>query len=178
MNIPSILFYESTLASHRFNGFFIRKFRLWVFSLADLVVTAGTASTEAVLDMGISPEKIVTLFNPVDVQWFSDFASKNRVNASSGHRFLYVGQLIERKNVGALIDAFCAIRQPDDALTIVGDGPLSSTLAAQAKSLGLEGVIRFAGHCDQEQVALEYSQHDTFILPSTSDPFGDRETTT
>ena len=172
MRMPSILFYESTLASRRFNGFFVGKLRSWVFSLADYVVTAGSASTEAVIEIGVSPEKIVTLFNPVDVQWFADFANRNRVQASRGHRFLYVGQLIERKNVSALIDAFSAIRQDDDVLTIVGDGPLSSSLKAHAKSLGVEEVIRFAGHCDQEQVALEYSRHDTFILPSISEVWG------
>jgi glycosyltransferase involved in cell wall biosynthesis len=86
--------YRSTLASRRFNGFFIGKLRSWVFSLADYVVTAGSASTEAVIEIGVSPEKIVTLFNPVDVQWFADIANRNRVQASRGHRFLYVGKLI------------------------------------------------------------------------------------
>ena len=172
MSIPSVLFYESTLNSRRFNGFLARKFRSWVFSLADYVVTVGKASTEAALDIGVPSEKIVTLFNPVDVQWFSNFANRNRVEVSRGHRFIYVGQLIERKNVAALIDAFSNIRQPDDLLTIVGDGPLSLGLAAQVKLLGLEKVIRFTGHCDQEQVALEYSRSDTFILPSTEEVWG------
>ena len=170
--IPTMLFYESTLASHRFNGFLVRRFRSQIFSLADLVVTSGSASTKATIEIGVSPEKIVTLFNPVDVQWFSDFANKNRVESSRGHRFLYVGRLINLKNISSLIDAFQEIRQPDDVLSIVGDGPLSSSLKAQAKSLGLERVIRFAGHGDQEQVALEYSRHDTLILPSTNEVWG------
>lgn len=172
LSIPSVLFYESTLASRRFNGFLVRKFRSWVFSLADHVVTVGKASTEAALDIGVPSEKIVTLFNPVDVRWFSNFANRNRVEISRGHRFIYVGQLIERKNVAALIDAFSNIRQPNDVLTIVGDGPLLLDLVAQAKSLGLDKVIRFTGHFDQEQVALEYSRSDTFILPSTSEVWG------
>ena len=170
--IKVIIGYRSTLNSRRFNGFLARKFRSWVFSLADHVVTVGKASTEAALDIGVPSEKIVTLFNPVDVQWFSNFANRNRVEVSRGHRFIYVGQLIERKNVAALIDAFSNIRQPDDLLTIVGDGPLSLGLAAQVKFLGLEKVIRFTGHCDQEQVALEYSRSDTFILPSTEEVWG------
>ena len=169
---PTILFYESTLASRRFNAFFIRKLRSWVFSLADHVVTAGNASTEAALEIGVPSTKILTLFNPVDVAWFADFASENRVVNLVGHHFLYVGQLIERKNVKALIDAFATICAPDDRLTIVGDGPLATELKSHTTELGLDGVIEFTGNKTQEQVALEYARANTFILPSTNEVWG------
>jgi glycosyltransferase involved in cell wall biosynthesis len=169
---PAVLFYESTLASRRFNGFPIRKLRSWVFSLADRVVTAGAASTEAALEIGVPPSKILTLFNPVDVAWFADFASKNRVMGQVGHHFLYVGQLIERKNVKALIDAFSRICEPNDRLTIVGEGPLAAELKSHASELGLERVIEFTGNKTQEGVALEYAHANTFILPSTNEVWG------
>ena len=61
--IPIIQFYESTSDSHRFNNLLIRKIRSAIFSKADFIVTAGSASTKAVTAMGIAPEKIITLFN-------------------------------------------------------------------------------------------------------------------
>ena len=171
-DIPIILFYESTLQSHRFNGRLIRAIRYKIFSLADHVVTAGAASTAAVIDMGIDPKKILTLFNPVDVSWFAEFAASHRVEASTGHRFLYVGQLIDRKNVDALIDAFAAMRQENDLLTIVGDGTRGSDLKKQVMELGLEHAICFTGHHDQEQVAEDYAAAETLVLPSTNEVWG------
>jgi glycosyltransferase involved in cell wall biosynthesis len=171
-NIPVIQFYESTLQSHRFNGRTIRYIRQKIFSYADYVVTVGPASTEAVLDMGVDPKKILTLFNPVDVSWFADFAASHRIPSSLGHRFLYVGQLIERKNVAALISAFADMHQEGDSLTIVGDGPLANELKRQVSALHLENSIIFTGHHSQEQVALDYAAADTFILPSTNEVWG------
>jgi glycosyltransferase involved in cell wall biosynthesis len=170
--LPVIQFYESTIASHRFNGRLSRMVRSKIFSLADYVVTSGTASTNAVLDMGIAAEKIVTLFNPVDVEWFANVASNHRVVSSDGHRFLYVGQLIERKNVQALLDAFSSMRNPDDLLTIVGDGELAADLHAHSARLGLTRSVHFTGYHSQEDVARDYANADTFILPSTNEVWG------
>lgn len=169
---PTILFYESTRASHRFSGFFVRKLRSWVFSLADHIVTIGHESTRAALDIGVPSSKILTLFNPADVAWFADFASENRVTDQTGHHFLYVGQLIARKNVKTLIDAFSKICEPDDRLTIVGDGPLAEELKSHTREIGLDGVVEFTGNKTQEQVGLEYARANTLILPSTNEVWG------
>ena len=170
--IPIIQFYESTKDSHRFNGPLIRKIRFLIFSQADFIVTAGTASTDAVLDMGISKEKIITLFNPVDVSWFDQFAHSHRTPTTPGHKFLYAGRLIALKNVGALIEAFALIRQGSDTLTIAGDGELSGELKAVAQSLGVADSVVFAGHKNQEELATIYATSNTFILPSTNEVWG------
>ena len=170
--IPIIQFYASTIASHRFNSPLIRKIRLLIFSQADFIVTAGTASTEAVLEIGIAKEKIITLFNSVDVSWFYSYARSHRIAPMPGHRFLYVGQLIARKNVGALIEAFALIKQGEDRLLIAGDGPLVDELRATATSLGVGDVIDFLGHKNQEELATIYASSNTFILPSTNEVWG------
>lgn len=170
--IPIIQFYESTKGSHRFSGPLIRKIRFIIFSQADFIVTAGTASTEAVLNTGIAKEKIITLFNPVDVSWFDSFARSHRIAPTPGHRFLYVGQLIARKNVGALIEAFALIKQGDDRLLIAGDGPLLDELKANAASLGVDKAVDFLGHKNQEELATIYASSNTFILPSTNEVWG------
>jgi glycosyltransferase involved in cell wall biosynthesis len=170
--LPVIQFYESTHASHRFNGRLVRMLRSKIFSLADFVLTSGRDSTNAVLDMGIAPEKIVMLFNPVDVEWFANFAHTHRVVGGNGHRFLYVGQLIERKNVQVLIDAFAAIRNPEDSLTIAGDGVLLLSLQDHSRQLGLGYSVQFTGHHSQEEVAHDYANADTLILSSTHEVWG------
>ena len=170
--IPVIEFYESTQDSHRFKNIIIRKIRSSILSQADFIVTAGSASTKAVEAMGIAPEKIITLFNPVDVSWFHFFARNHRTPVTSGHRYIYVGQLIERKNVATILRSFAAIRSDDDTLTIAGDGPLAQDLKILAASLGIAESVTFAGHQSQEELAKLYAASNTFILASTNEVWG------
>jgi glycosyltransferase involved in cell wall biosynthesis len=122
--------------------------------------------------MGVAPEKIVTLFNPVDVSWFHSFAQSHRILQSPGHRFLYVGQLIERKNVAEVLRAFASIKTDDDTITIAGDGALAGELKELTKSLGIEDSVSFAGHKNQEELAALYAASHTFILASTNEVWG------
>ena len=106
------------------------------------------------------------------MSWFDSFARSHRIAPTPGHRFLYVGQLIARKNVGALIQAFALIKQGDDRLLIAGDGSLLDELKATAASLGVGDVVDFLGHKNQEELATIYASSNTFILPSTSEVWG------
>jgi len=170
--IPIIQFYESTLDSHRFNNLLIRKIRSSILSQADFIVTAGSASTKAVTAMGIAPEKIITLFNPVDVSWFYAFAKDHRVLTTTGHRFIYVGQLIERKNVATVIRSFAEIKNDNDTLTIAGDGTLTQELKNLATTLGIPDSVNFVGHKNQAELAALYATSNTFILASTNEVWG------
>ena len=165
-------FYESTLESHRFNNMIIRTLRKLIFSRADLVVTPGRASTEAVLAMGIAQERIVTLFNPVDVAWFYDHSRSRKPDTTPGHKYVFVGQLITRKNVSALINAFASIREESDSLTIVGEGPEESNLIELISDLGLEHCVKLVGHKNQHELVQLYAIHSTLILPSTNEVWG------
>ena len=170
--IPIIQFYESTSDSHRFNNIFIRKIRSRILSKSDYIVTAGTASTNAVKAMGIAPEKIITIFNPVDVSWFHSFAQNHRTPITTGHRYIYVGQLIERKNVATVIKSFASIRDGSDTLTIAGEGPLVQELKNLVESLGVSDSVIFAGHKSQEELAQLYAASNTLILASTNEVWG------
>ena len=171
-HIPVINFYESTLDSHRFNNILIRKIRSTILSKADFIITSGNASTNAVKAMGIATEKIITLFNPVDVRWFHSFAQNHRIPVTTSHRYIYVSQLIERKNVATVIKAFASIRNSSDTLTIAGDGPLAQELKNLVATLGISDSVIFAGHKNQEELAQLYTASNTLILASTNEVWG------
>jgi glycosyltransferase involved in cell wall biosynthesis len=170
--IPVIQFYESTGDSHRFKNPIVRNVRKWFLAKADFIVTIGTASTKDVEAMEISPEKIITLFNPVDVSWFDYFARSHRAPQASGHRYIYVGQLIERKNVSTLIRSFASVRTELDTLTIVGDGVLAQELLDLADILGVSKFLTFAGQRNQEELAALYAVSNTLVLASTNEVWG------
>lgn len=85
-------------------------------------------------------------------------------NVHAPLRYLYVGRLIEVKNLFLLIEAFNRNGKP---LTIVGKGVLEKQLKAKAAKN-----ITFLGFINNEKLGEVYETHDVFILPSTSETWG------
>jgi len=79
-------------------------------------------------------------------------------------KFIYVGRLIEAKEVELLVETFNKNGLP---LTIAGDGILRNRLKELAKPN-----ITFAGFVQNDKIGALYSQHDIFILPSKYEPWG------
>ena len=77
----------------------------------------------------------------------------------------YLGQLIERKRVDVLLDAFAALPGGHSRLVVVGDGDQRERLQAQARALGLEARVHFTGFRDDR---LEWLRgFHALVLPST-----------
>lgn len=79
-------------------------------------------------------------------------------------RYIYVGRLIDLKNVSMLVEVFNENRKP---LTIVGTGVLEKELKSKAKEN-----ISFTGFVDNEKLGNIYQDHDIFILPSYHEVWG------
>ena len=172
LKIPVIGFYESTVSTHRFNWSIIKFVRFRFFSNVDYVVTPGEESTRAVRNMGVDNSKIVTLFNPVDVEWFAKWSSHKASISPGAHRYLYVGQLIQRKNLNVLIESFANIATESDKLTIVGSGPLLRKLQDLASKLGIDHQVEFMGQQSQKDLVAIYAISDTLVLPSREEVWG------
>jgi glycosyltransferase involved in cell wall biosynthesis len=82
-----------------------------------------------------------------------------------GPRFLFVGSLTERKNVGRLLEAFRTLGE--GSLTIVGSGPLEEQLRSEAP----DGVL-FLGRVSPERLAEEIALADVLCQPSLVEPQG------
>lgn len=79
-------------------------------------------------------------------------------------RYLYVGRLIDCKNLRWLIGEF---NRSGRYLTIVGAGILESELRGMAKSN-----ISFSGFIENDRLPDIYRAHDIFVLPSRTEPWG------
>ena len=86
--IPIIQFYESFQESHRFKYGPIAWFRELIFSKPDKFITISKKSELSLVNMGVAKDRIVTLFNPVDVGWFHKFAQGHRAIQSHGHQYI------------------------------------------------------------------------------------------
>jgi glycosyltransferase involved in cell wall biosynthesis len=168
----ALILYESTAATHRFKGKLALYLKGKILNLADSIVTVGNSSTEAVLAAGVDRSKILQIFNPVDVSFFHSYSMANRVETNSGHRFLFVGQLIERKNVKSLIHAFSKIARNGDTLTIAGDGILKNQISALINDINLNGSVNLVGQRSQDELAKIYANSDTLVMPSIEEVWG------
>lgn len=85
---------------------------------------------------------------------------------------LYVGSLIRGKGVDLLLDALHQLRCPFH-LTIVGVGKSGDDLKAQARTLGLDDRVTFAGWVANDAVAEYYRRARVVAVPSCwPEPFG------
>ncbi|PMO59272.1 hypothetical protein BCT07_09685 [Vibrio breoganii] len=79
-------------------------------------------------------------------------------------KFLYVGRLSPEKNLELLVDVFNVLGLN---LTIIGDGPSMSKLVGKSNEN-----IKYKGYVDNLLLEKIYTEHDVFILPSISEPWG------
>ncbi len=91
--------------------------------------------------------------------------SYERVKKEYQKRFLYVGRLSQVKNLETLIIVFNDL--PNHHLTIIGDGEEKEYLQSIANQN-----ISFKPPIENIKLQTEFLNHDIFILPSTSEPWG------
>jgi len=170
--IPIVQFYESTENTKRFKNILVNILRRSVLNCARDVITISKESHESLLKLGIPQGKIHTVFNPVDVsQFFEKLGDRERID-QEGHNFLYVGQLIPRKNVSSIIRAFSLIKGESDRLHIVGTGELESELMTLVENMGLSKSVFFLGQKDPTALIQIYGASDTLILASHQEVWG------
>jgi len=83
-------------------------------------------------------------------------------------RFLFIGSLIELKQVELLISALSLIKGAGDKwlLTIAGDGPMRASLERLCKKLGIEEFCSFLGKVPPFDIPPLISKHHVLVLPS------------
>jgi glycosyltransferase involved in cell wall biosynthesis len=87
--------------------------------------------------------------------------------------FLYVGNLEPRKNIERLIEAFAQMPRKDHQLVIVGERWFHGEASEEkARSLGLNGRVKFLGYVPRENLPALFSGATGFVYPSLLEGFG------
>jgi glycosyltransferase involved in cell wall biosynthesis len=142
-----------------------------------MVLALGRAAYGSALQYSIAEEKVLACDHIVDasrIRQAVDHARTQRYRGDrppKGHRFLYVGQIIERKNVACLIEAFARIAEEGDELLIVGEGPNYGIIRAAAERVHV-GKVRLLGYKSGDELWSLFAQGQTLVLPSTNEVFG------
>jgi glycosyltransferase involved in cell wall biosynthesis len=181
--IPFILWNGSTINEHSLGRTLTKPLLKFIVKYSDAYVAYGTRAKEYLVVLGAKEEAIFFVNNTVNVSFFSEQSSllssldlqqiKRTYGIETEKVVLYVGQLIERKGIRYLLDAFAKLKQEDNrvGLAIVGHGPQEEDLRSLCLQKDIQDVY-FCGHIDPAHLPEIYSAADLFILPSMKEVWG------
>ena len=143
---------------------------------------SGTMCRDFHLEQGAQAEKIFiapdTVGNETFMRQSSKFKGekdefKQKLSIKNKKVILYVGQLIRRKGVRYLIEAYGKLKRDykDVCLMLVGDGPLRIELEESCAKHQIKDV-HFLGNKSYEELPKYYSMADIFVLPTLEDVWG------
>jgi glycosyltransferase involved in cell wall biosynthesis len=156
---PWALNYQRATGGITPKGSVIWALERWTMRRASRVVVTTERFLKYAKDQHrVSPERVRVIPNYVDTALFRPLPS---VHPRPG-RILFVGSLKPAKNLSMLLEAVAKLT--DAHLVVVGDGPLRSSLEAQAAELGIEST--FVGRVPNERLPAEIGRAAAFVLPS------------
>jgi PEP-CTERM/exosortase A-associated glycosyltransferase len=148
---------------------------------ATMVAPISRGIREELINKGIPSEKLEIVPNGVDSSRFVP-GKRDQARAQSmglADRFVigFIGSIRRLEGLSTLLQAFgiCRSRRQGISLVIVGDGPERSALEAQARQLGLAGVV-FTGNVPHSEVSSWYSVMDLLVYPRIKAVINERVT--
>ena len=167
--IPFFIFYGDV--RRKINFFNPKILSKWIlFKLATGIVSLSRQTTRNLISMGLKETKIVTLYNPHDQ--IEAIKSRRSWNNHRNHKFIFIGQLIERKSPIELFEAFIRIDNKEDTLTYLGSGKLQKKLLKKIQLSNFENRIVVQNPIDPKDVLMYLKNFDTLVLPSKVEIWG------
>lgn len=139
------------------------------FASAKYVFALSGLARKTLIDHGVNAEKIMINRCGVNLEKFKQKPKKDKV-----FRIVFCGNVIPRKGIHYLLEAFRGLRMAQAELWVIGalggvkeDGHFNKLLRSFQKPN-----IKFFGAVDSNYLADLFSQCSVFVLPSLSDGFG------
>ncbi len=132
---------------------------------ARVVAVSKGVRAALVTEVGLEPERCVTIPNTIDVAAIDQALASSAPPRLPADSFLVaVGRLVPQKGFDLLIDAYRSLPGTAPPLVILGEGPERPALEAQVRRLGLEGRIVLPGVVDNPYAYL--ARAVCFVLSS------------
>ncbi|MCL4275982.1 MAG: glycosyltransferase [Anaerolineales bacterium] len=141
-------------------------------------VIAPSVAVRAYLDRLVPPVPVIILPSPIAHDFFEpDRSIRGIQRPRQVFRLLYVGRLVQEKNIQVLIDLIAMLSRTKSiifTLTLVGYGEYRKQLEDYAyRVVGLSHeVIMFLGKQERKSLVMLYERYDVFVFSSQSDTQG------
>ncbi|GAB4045215.1 glycosyltransferase family 4 protein [Spirosoma litoris] len=175
---------ESTAADQQRGGW-KEQLKRWVFSQCDGFFCFGSQAADYVIQLGVPSSKILLRKNAVDNNvlqsvYNQSLPSRTQQQQLFGLRpnnFVFVGRLIEAKNLSLLLNAFAEARKQskngtDWGIILLGDGTEKEKLTQQISTLELTDQIILLPGRPWFRVPEVLALSNVLVLPSRSEPWG------
>ena len=134
-------------------------------SMADACVAASGYTKRTLIENGVGADQVRVIPYGVDLELFSP-PVKPREDANV-FRVVFAGQMIQRKGLSYLLEAWRRLRLPQAELVIVGRGGSDAGLLAK-----YEGSFRLESSVSFERLRELYQTSDVCCVPSLVEGFG------
>ena len=165
--IPHVMLYERTAHTERTAGRSRVWYRKFVSNWIDAIDCNGCLTGEYVKKLlGWNESRLTYGHMVADVSGMAD-----KVNGISEDSVIFVGQLIPRKGVKELLEAWAIFKAScldECSLVYVGSGPQEQELKDYTVANGVHDFV-LTGAVDYEQIAMFYKAADCFIIPTLED---------
>lgn len=191
--VKCIMMNESHAGTEKASGV-KRNIKKCLISLFHGAILGGSPHVRHFESLGMRNDKMVTGYDAIDNQYFSDQAEIVRRDSSSYRNklglperyILSLGRMVEKKNLALLVEAFGLHRknQPDSTLKLafVGSGECQQSLIALCNQQGLTHTdhpqadvdvdVRFFGFRQIDENPAFYALAEAFVLPSLYEEWG------
>lgn len=180
-SIKTILSNESTANDHARNR--IKELiKAMIIKQFDGYFNFGTSSENYILSLGVSKKKMLVKRNCVDNKalkqiYLQHLPSRNEQQnllQIASKNFIFVGRLIDYKNIFHFLEAFNSAQQKVNenwGVIILGDGELKGELQSFVNEKNIQH-ISFQDGVSWQQVPHYLALSDVLVLPSYSEPWG------
>jgi len=151
----------------------IRPMLRWALAHAAGIVAVSDSLKQAIVDLGISPDRVQTIANGIDPERFSPMEqaeAREQLNLPRQGRVLVsVGNLYPVKSQDLLVSAMALLvpRHPSLRLCIVGEGHMRSLLQQQIRKSRLQDHVFLIGSRPNEELCKWFSAADLSCLVSS-----------
>ena len=146
---------------------------------ASAVIAVSNALAREMTSQVEIERRILVIPNLVDTETFrpaEDSATSRVKRSSEEFRLVFTGTLDDdNKNLKGLLRSMKILANGNGnayRLRVIGDGLSKPQCEAFARELGIENSCEFLGILAPEEIAMELSRCDLFVLPSRAETFG------
>lgn len=180
--IKVVISNEST-ALESSNNFFKETIKKILVKSSSGFICFGKLAKDYMIQLGAKPQQIIEDKAAVvdDIRLLKSFeeAKSNSFKVSeikTSNNFIFVGRIIEEKNLSSLFNSFDSFKRNDSkfndwGLIILGDGELKGGFQEYVKVKQTENVY-FLPSVSWEEVPKYFTLADVFVLPSKSETWG------
>lgn len=146
-----------------------------IFRKAELIVVVSPHLKRRIEERGVPGEKILVLPNAVNAQEFEHLADARSVREQfhlQGKTVIgFIGWFVEWHRLDRLVEVFArlAANRDDLVFMLVGEGQLHQALLTQARQLGVDQKVLFAGSAPHSKIPEFIAAMDICVVPHSNE---------